>query len=172
VWNPITEPVDYVLLADQRSPGLAELQKASSPRRWDERRGYGLSGARVVYRGIALSHFTLLLRLYTVEDWDAWHEWKALVQRAPDQTRPRALDFSHPITDELGIRSVVVENVLQPVQTADGEWTIEIGLIEYRTPTPALLRPDGSVTRAAGNGTPEQTIEFLDVQIQRERALG
>lgn len=143
-WNPIESPQDFVILAGQRSPGIAELQSASSPRRWDIRRGYGLSGATVVFRGIMLAEFKLLLRLYSAEDWESWDTFRELVQRPPSGERPRALDISHPILDAFGIASVVVTDVIQPTQTEDGVYTIEIRLLEYRRPEIALSRPDGS----------------------------
>lgn len=198
-YTPITAPVDYVLLAGQRSPGIAEIQGASSPRRWEQRRGYGLSGATVVFRGTGLAQFKLLLRLTTEEQWTEWHAFRPLVQRPPppnppststtaqdqlaafeaakandpsaasdpvsqrqlatlqrraaaEQRRaarpvvraPRALDIWHPILEDLGIRSVVVEDLLQPVQTQDGEWTIEIRMLEFRAPVFALSRPAGA----------------------------
>ncbi len=201
-FQPITSPVDYALLASQRTPGICEVTAADAPRRWDERRGFGLSGARVVYRGAGLSRPILVLRLYSDQDWEDWHAFKPLVLREPSPQaadvrrrersieaareerteltqaiavnptlgsnsritdrlaaasrranqptplmairRPRALDIWHPILEDLGIRSVVVENVLQPRQTADGEWTIEVKLIEYREPIYTLARPEGS----------------------------
>ena len=137
-FNPVTEPIDYVLLANRRSPGLATLSNVTSPRRWDERKGYALSGARVVFRGIGLARPILTLRLFTSEDFEAWHEWSPLVQRPPVGERSRAQDIWHPILEDLGITKVVVEDVGQPRQTADGEWSIEIKFIEFRRPVPTL----------------------------------
>ncbi len=145
--DPISNPVDYVILGGQRSPGLAEISDASSPRRWDERKGYGLSGSTVVFRGIGLAKPILTLRLYSAEDFAAWESWRPLVARPPLGSRPRALDIWHPFLEEAGIGSVVVEDVSQPVQSGDGEWTITIKLIEYRRPKLTLARPDGSDTR-------------------------
>ena len=146
-FDPVAAPVDYVLLAGSRSPGIATIDGASSPRSWDERRGYGLSGATLVYKGLKLAKFTLELKLVTSEDFAAWDSWRPIVQRPPAGQRPRALDIEHPITEMLGIRSVVVEDVLQPKQTGDGEWTIEIKLLEFRAPARAVVRPEGSADR-------------------------
>lgn len=146
-WNPISSPIDYVILAGKRSPGIAEITGGSSPRKWDERKGYAFSGARVVYRGMGLAKPTLKIKLSTVEHWAEWDEWKELVKKPPAMSRPRALDISHPLLDAIDVRSVVVEDVSQPEQTGDGEWTIAIKLIEYRKPTFALAAPDGSQTQ-------------------------
>ena len=117
-----------------------------------------------MYRGIGLAHFKLMLRLYTTEDWNAWHEWKSVVQRAPLGERPRALEIEHPQLADLGITSVVVEDVLQPVQTGDGEWTIEVKLAEFRRPEFTLTRPEGSQDRPTD--PVDQYIEQLSGQVQ------
>lgn len=148
-FDPITSPVDHVVLSGQRSPGIAEITGATSPRRWDERRGYALSGSTVIFRGVGLARFKIVLRLLTPEHWAEWATWSQLVQRPPPLERARALDISHPILEDLGIRSCVIETVGQPVQASQGggEWSIEIACIEYRRPTPAIARPDGSDDR-------------------------
>lgn len=163
-FNPETNPVDYILLANQRSPGLAVVTGGASPRRWDERRGYALSGARVVFRGIGLARPTVTLRLLSSEDWDAWHDWRALVQRPPIGERARALDIWHPILEDLGIVSVVVEDVLQPVQVADGEWNIAIKFIEFRRPTFTLEEIGSSEERATD--PVDAVFERLTAQVQ------
>lgn len=158
-FDPVTSPVDYILLASQRSPGFADVKGLGTPRKWEERRSYGFGGAISVYRGRSLSKFSVALRLYTAEDWEDWHAWRPLVERPPvpepDPTSPirsfgrtpRALDIWHPILEDFGIVAVGIEDVLQPLQTADGEWTIEIKFIEYRRPRFALSKPKGSQDR-------------------------
>ena len=157
-WDPITGAVDYVLLAGRRSPGLAEITGGASARQWDERRGYGLSGARVVFRGVKLSRPTLKLRLITAQDWVDWEAWRDLVTKPPPMVRPRAMDIWHPLLEQIGVSSVVVEDLSQPEQTGDGEWTITIKLIEYREPVYALAAPTASQ---------EQAQDPVDAQIER-----
>lgn len=143
-WNPIDTPVDKAFLGGRITPGLCDIEGANSPRNWDERDGYGLSGATVIFKGVKLSHFSIKFRLYTVEDWNDWHAFAPTVAKPPLGKRPRALDIAHPITDEVQIRSVVVDDVLAPAQTGDGEWTVEVKLIEFRKPRLALAKPQGS----------------------------
>ena len=162
-FNPVSEPVDYILLANRRSPGIAIISNVSSPRRWDERRGYALSGARVVFRGIGLARPIVTLRLYTDDDFAAWHDWRSLVQRPPVGERARALDIWHPILEDLGITRVVVEDVLQPKQTADGEWSIDIKFIEFRRPQPTL--------ETIGSSTDTETTDPVDLTIERLTAI-
>lgn len=144
-FNPITDPVDYFLLQNRRSPGIAVVKNAQSLLRWDERRGYALSGSRVVYRGIGLARPIITLRLLTDAHFVAWHEWRVLVQRPPVGERGRlAKDIWHPILEDLDITKVVVEKVLQPKQVADGEWNIDIAFIEFRLPIPTLETGESS----------------------------
>ena len=56
-WNPIADPVDHILLGDKRSPGYADVDGASSIRRWDEREGFGITGSFSVFKGRGLAHF-------------------------------------------------------------------------------------------------------------------
>lgn len=152
-FRPLTEPRDFIILGGRRSPGLAEIQGAATPRNFDQRRGHGVSGATLRFRGTALADFKVLIRLLTDQHWTDWHAWKDVVARPGGESadarrlRAPALDIEHPMLEDLGIRSVVVKDVLQPVQTADGEWTIEIRFLEYRPPVRTLERTEGSRAR-------------------------
>lgn len=191
-FDPINRPhdADYILLGGQRSPGLATVVDLSAPRRWDERRGAGQTGATIVFNGVGLARWKVRIRLYTAQDWEDWHAWKEIVVTNPAQSRlvsshqnvpppaaapsnagasiggvvgstgsvadtaqasaqPRqssqrvaitisALEIAHPILEDLGITSCVVEDIKGAVQTGHGEWTIEIAMVEYRLPVPTL----------------------------------
>jgi len=154
-FNPETNPVDYILLANRRSPGIAVVNAATSLRQWDERRAYGLSGSIVVYRGVKLARPIVTFRLLSSTDWDEWHEWSTMLARPtitvsrqaqtesvaiqrPRIQGARPLDIWHPILEDLGIASVVIEEVTQPKQVDDGEWNIDVKFIEYRRPVIAL----------------------------------
>jgi len=143
-WNPFVNPIDFVLFAGKRTPGLADVVGPSSPREWEERRGYGLSGARLRFLGLKLSHFSVKLRLYTAQDWTDWQKFRPIVAKPPLGKRPKAIDIAHPILVDIGIRAVVIEDVGGAEQTDDGEWSIEIKLIEWRKLKPSLSTPDGA----------------------------
>lgn len=146
-FNPLTQPIDHFELAGQRSPGIAEIADADGSADLQERRGYGLGGAYVVYKGAKLVHFKATIKLTSQEEWDAWHEFRVLLQRPPVGRRARALDIWHPILEDAGITSVLVEKLGQPVRDGDdGAWTVTVGFCEYRRPTRALSTPDGSTT--------------------------
>lgn len=145
-FDPLNSPVDHILLANRESPGLAVVTAANSPRSYDERRGYGLSGSRVVFTGVGLAKPVVTLSLYSDQDISDWHSWKSVVQRPPRGDRPRALDIWHPILEDQGISAVVVSDVGQPMQTDDGVWTVQIKFIEYREPVRQEVTPQGSDT--------------------------
>jgi hypothetical protein len=173
-FNPITSPVNYVVLAGVRTPGLASLEGVSSPRKWDVRKPHGGHGATIVFTGTDVARFKLLIRLYTVRDWADWDAFRPVVQKAPDPANPRALDIVHPWTDQAGIRSVVVEDVLQPRETSDnGEWTVEVHLLEYHPPVRTVARPDGSAASQVITDPVEARIAALTTRHQvNQIALG
>ena len=162
-FNPLSEPVDHVILAGVRSPGIAEIVGFKSTRSWDELRGHGTSGARLRFKGTRLARGKLILHLYTDEHWADWDTFRALIQRAPVGAHAHALEIVHPITEGLGVRSVVVETISQPTQTSSGggEWSIEIDLIEYREPVIALSTPDGAQAEPEPENGPQRAIRAL-----------
>ena len=161
-WNPLDDSVDKATIGGQLTPGICEIVGADSPRAWDERTGYGLSGATVYFHGIKLSHFSIRFRLYTTQDWDDWHTFRPLVDRPPIGKRPRSLDCVHPLLEDLGISSIVIEDVLVPEQTDDGEWTIELKVIEFRQPKFGMAKPEGSTA------TPVDPVE-AEIQANSDR---
>lgn len=144
-WNPLNEPVDYAVIAGKRTPGLCDIVGANSPRKWEELDGYGLSGARLKFRGIGLSHFSIKLRLYDDRDWADWFAFRPLVERPPLGKFAKAKKIVHPQLTEVGVHAFVVEDLLAPERTDDsGEWTIEIKCIEFRLPKLSLSKPDAA----------------------------
>jgi len=163
-WNPLQAPIDYVMLAGQRTPGIAKILGLNSPRRWDVRNGYGLSGAIVVFRGIGLARFTIQIKLHELDEWEAWHEFLPLVARPPAGQRPRALDCWHPLLEMLEVTKLVVEDLSAPEEVEDGVWQVDIKCLQYRRPVVALAKPE------AAQATPvdpyDQKIERLTGQLQ------
>lgn len=149
-WNPLNESIDYAVIAGVKTPGLCDIVGANSPRKWDEIEGYALSGARLKFRGIGLSHFSVKLRLYDDRDWADWYAFRPLVARPPLGKWAKATKIVHPILTEVGVKAMVVEDVIAPERTDEsGEWTIEIKCIEFRMPSPALSKPDGATATPA-----------------------
>jgi hypothetical protein len=174
-FDPLSTPIDKVLLAYdppkgqqvawQVSPGLAEVRGAGSPRRWDERQGYGLSGAFPVFFGRKLARFDIVIRLYTSADWADWASWSQLVAHPPFGQRAKALACYHPWLADLDIGACVVEDVLQPEEIDNGGYSITIKCLEWRKPKITLVKPDAA--KAAASTDPvDAKIEALTAQVQ------
>jgi hypothetical protein len=78
--NPIESPVDFVVIAGKRTPGLATITGLGTPRKWEEVQGYGLTGATLRYLGNSLSSFTISLRLYSEQEQTGDGEWTIAIK--------------------------------------------------------------------------------------------
>lgn len=170
-WNPIERSQDYVVLAGKKTPGIAEIVGAGSVRDWDVRKGYGLLGAISVFTGRGLAKFSIRLRLYTLEHWREWDAFRPIVERMPKRRFGSGkdsgmLDILHPTLLGLGIKAVGVTKLSAPEQTADGEWTITIDVIEFRRPKIALATPDGPASPTPLDDVEENWIKPLTSQVQ------
>lgn len=170
--NPLATPdlYDYIVLAGKKSPGLCDVSGASTPRDWDVRKGYGLSGATVVYTGDGLAKFTVRLLLWEEAQFDAWDVWRALVKKTPAGTKPKAQDISHPFLAELGITSAVVEDELQWVQVEPGLFAKDIKFLQFRgKPAASLGKPTGSAAKPdqpTAQSAADKQIEALTAQLK------
>jgi hypothetical protein len=165
-FNPVRNPVNVLELDGKKSPGLATIRNAASMREWVERGGYGQSGGFSIFKRRKLAHPVVEFRLYTAEDWDAWHEWAEMIYRLP---RTRAgqtpaggyLRAAHPILEDLGIKALGVEKIGQPDQTEDGVWTIVVEFIEFQAPQITLAKPEAT--------KPTKPLDPVEEEIRRMR---
>lgn len=160
-FNPNVTPTNKATLAGVQTPGYCEITAASSPRRWDVRKGPGTSGARSIFRGLDIAKITMRLRLTTPQDFADWATFRPIVMAVPRGNRGY-LDIVHPVLAELDISTVGVEDVGLLTRGEQGEWYVEIKFIEHRRPRPGLASPDGSDTEP----TP---LDPLEVEIQALR---
>lgn len=177
--NPIGQRgYDHVLIAGERTPGIATIEGADAPKRLIKRRGYGLSGATVRDGGDELSEFKIFVDLFTAADFDAWTAFLPTILRRRTEPatsifalpRQRALDIQHPFLEDLGIRSVMIGNVTQPKQVEAGRWRVEISVCEYREPRPALAAVSGSDDRPETAN--ERLIRELTAEFNAENEAG
>jgi hypothetical protein len=165
-YDPFVTPIDYVLLAGRKSPGIATLEGATDKRAWDVRAGYALSGAVTVFRGREISRFTVKIHLIEAQDWIDWDAFKPLVQRPPYGTRPKALAIWHPWLETLDISSVGVEEVGQPEEADDtGHYVVPIKFLEYRQPKLALAKPEAAQQKQSDDPY-DKMIDKLSSQFQ------
>jgi hypothetical protein len=161
---------DFIKLGGEKSSGLCDVSGASSPRKWDQAQGYGISGASSRFLGVLLSEFSIKFRLYGSQnppspDWEAWNAFQAKVLMKPPAGRyPKSLDIWHPELERLKIKSVGVVDVGQAYQSDNGEWTIEVKFIEFRRPKLTLAKPEAS--KATPTDPYDKVIDSLDKQIE------
>lgn len=163
VWTPLDAPVNYVLIAGKKSPGIAIVEKAAATQKWDQAQGYALSGAVSRYTGDQLSEFIVRIQLWTVQDWSDWETFKTVVEKPPRGVRPRALEFWHPYTEALGISSIVVKERSQPVPILDETvFEITLSLMQYRRPTPQYSAPPAAKTAEPLDEGDRQILELMN----------
>jgi len=140
-WDPIRNPVNKFKLANNWSPGVCVGPVgASIARAIDERRGYGIDFAFVVFFGRKLAHFKTNLILASVQDWEDWQTWRVLINTVPRRGAVNsasstnydpalAMTIWHPQLVPLGITSCMVEN--EPQEEPAGTKGVYIVPIEF-----------------------------------------
>lgn len=120
---------DYVMLGGMKSPGRATIGGGGSPREWDVRKGYGFSGAFVVYTGDGLAKFDILIELWLKEHFAEWQRFsKICLEKPPLGMKPKAMDIAHPLLNmtPIKITSVVIEDVTPFEQDDEGLFSCTI----------------------------------------------
>src|SRR5216684_6091032 len=104
---------DYVVIAGIPSPGKAIIKNLKHPSGLDERKGYGLSGATVIFTGDTLATFDIEFQLWAASDWPLWKAFYQLcfakvAFSGPGGLLPFALTISHPVLEQVGVTEVFV----------------------------------------------------------------
>jgi hypothetical protein len=157
---------DFIAIGGMTSPGYADVAGAGSPRKWDIRAGYAISGATVVYGGKDLSKFSVTIYMAEDDDLDDWFDFATMLGKETKSRAGQAFDIVHPflITAPLNIKSVCVEDISQLTQDPTGLWKATIKFIEYRRPKIILAKPD-SATPDVPAASPVAT-DKADLQTQ------
>lgn len=162
-FNPITGRADSVYFLGLATPGLAVVEGSSgSPRKWQERGGYGLTGATIVFTGLGLAPFDVIVSLYTKDDWDLWHAFLPILAPPKPGTLARAVAVYHPFLKMHGIAQCVVKDISFPKVDDMGVTQIVIYCQAFRRAKLTLAKPEGA------KATPTDPV---DVQIDANRAL-
>lgn len=127
------------------SPGVAKIKGAGTPRVWDIRKGYGFSGASLVFTGTGLAKFDVDVFIWEPEHWVLWEAFSLLLTNPPPPPGviPTSLSIGHPILNKKpwNIEKVVVEDVTSWEVSDRGLWSLTIKFVQYRKPMPAILPP-------------------------------
>ena len=171
ILPPYELALNYIVLGGEKSPGKCEIRGACREWEWLELAGWGLDGASLILRRRLLPEFEVDVRLTTQTDLDDWDDFYAKVLQSPisgRKDRSRGLGIYHPRLARIGITSVVIVRVSQPVQSKGGAETFTIRMKEYRSPKFILTKPNGTIPGAAKK-TPKAK-DALDVAIEQETA--
>jgi hypothetical protein len=160
---------DTFQINGEECPGKCEVRGAGTPRKWDQRPGYGFSGAISVFTGNALSDFEIDVVLTTAQHLFDWNDFasKYLI-KGPQGVRPTALGIYHPKLASLGIVTVVVTNLSQFTTLENGGEVCTISFQQYGKPLPMLKKPDGSIPGVA-KAVPTAK-DALDIELQKATA--
>lgn len=140
----IERPVDYIVLARHRSPGIAKVQGGELERRQRERQAFGVAGATIFDQGAVLCPFDVVFTLLTADDLAAWDAWRdaVLVRNVARQTVGQSIE--HPVLADLGITACLFKKRTQLTQDDKGGYSVTVSFKEYRRPQPAAAVPDGA----------------------------
>jgi len=155
-WNPIRYPVNKFMLAGSWSPGICRgPTNAAIVRNLDERQGYGIDFAWLIFWGRKLARFTMTLELYTEQDWDDWQKWRPLVHTVPrrgpvrrstdNADTARSMLIWHPQLAPLGITSAIVEE--EPQEEVDDGMIAKVPIRFAQCkgmPKPAYAKPEAA----------------------------
>lgn len=142
-WNPFTSPIDYFKLAGSKSPGIATVAGIAPPQKWEERNGYGCSGATLRYLGAGLAKFDVELEFHTGEEYAEYLRFLPLIRAARPGERAKAMDIWHPYLENEGIDAVIVTDRTLPKQVRDGVWMVKIEFQQYRVQKQSLSKIEG-----------------------------
>lgn len=148
--NPIDdeELYDVLILGGLASPGKVTLSGHDRKIGWDVKKGPGQSGASMTRTSEDPVSFTATIDLADQDDFDAWDEYKALIDATVSGKTPKALDCYHPDLAEQGIKSVVKDTTQGTQHDGMGGQRKVVKLIEYKPPKPAGGTPSGSNSKA------------------------
>lgn len=182
---------DSVRIGGDWCPGIAIARGAGTPRIWDKRAGYGLSGRTLVYMGADLSSFEIDVTVWTQTQVDEWKVFFKKYLQEPERPspqalltsdnpflafkQPKALGVYSPFLAMLGITSLVVDDVTQWEQHEDAEsgmYGCTIKVTVWRPPVQILARPtakipDASKTAPTARDKAEEEIQKLQLQAKQ-----
>ena len=141
---------DFVLLGGAKTPGLAYPTGAGAPVNWDRQKGWGYSGATLIYTGADLSDFDVIVEMWERSHWRDWNDFARVLEKPPVGVRAKALEIVHPLINRAPwkITQAVVRNPTQFEQSPTGKWAMRIQLTAFRAPLPALGKPNGTIPKA------------------------
>lgn len=181
VDNPIVLPEnwDSFVAFGMESPGICQITGAARKSGWDVKKSKGAKGAVITYTQDEVAKFSAKLLMWLPEHFEAWDVFRPKLAFDPVKNKQStSFDIYHPALSDLGIKSVVVEEVSQITPEGDGLFSVTISFIEYLPPPKvnAVKTPAGSSGNSGGK-TPgdkpkdaEMTVEDMRDKLIAEAA--
>lgn len=175
--DALPDSADTIVVNGEKCPGKCTVQTPNSPRGWDERNGYGMSGATLAPKGDPLATFKVLVEVWKGDDYVAWKAFAAkyfskTVKNSPGSVTPKALGIYHPelAAPPISISSVVVLDFTSHGVDDDGLWSGVLDFKEYRKPIQVPQKPVSAIA-AAGTTPPTAQTEAQKVIQERLQTI-
>ena len=169
------------MLAGYLSPGICRQPTgAAVERNLDERNGYGIDFAFVVFTGRKLARFSTEILLVTDEHWLEYEKFHPVVQDVPRRGAvqqssngydpARAKTIWSPQLIDLGITQCVVskENQVR-IEKTIGIWGIDFIQVKP-TPRPAYARPEASKDKPPLTGDEAEIARLAAIRDAKRKA--
>lgn len=172
---------DAIRVGGDYTPGLCVIKKHGIPFNWDKQKGWGYSGAWLIFTGQDLNEFSTEFTVWRQDQIEAWKAWAkkyltkqpAQPQRAgvflPNVPRPQSLNIVHPLLAELGISACVPKHIGGWNQAAQGKWVKSIDWIQFRAPKPFLGKPKEPIPDTKGKPPVALDANQLEARAKRQQ---
>jgi len=165
--NPIDFPLLYekTLVGGVESPGVAEVEPGlTRDFEWDVKASKGTKGATTTLKSRPPVEFGVKYLLWKVpgviDEMTRWtSEYLPLLKRAMEKDPPQALDFYHPDTAELDVKSVTVKNIGAKKHEGKGLYSVTVTFLEYFPPKP---KGAGTPKSAASQAAADAIVDALN----------
>ncbi len=155
-FDPIQYPndEDNFYIGGVSSPGIAILSGFDRVYGWETKKGKGVKGSTSTLNEFPPCEGSVELLLWEIAHFEAWDEFRPLLKYDPTKKAVNALDWYHPSTEDVELRSVVCKKIGRRVHKGQGLYSITIEFLEYNPPPKqsAVKTPGGSKTDGKGDG--------------------
>lgn len=146
--DPISFPQewDVVILGGGVSYPWCEVGEFKRAHEWDIKKAKGTLGATVTFVGRPPAKGSITFLLFNPGDWTTFDTFRQALLYDPTKKTVSAVDIYHPSLADIGITSVVTENIGNIVHAGQGLYKITVDFLEYYPPPKrsATSTPTGS----------------------------
>jgi len=150
IQNPRDE--DAFRIGSVLSPGLAILSGFKRGYGWEVKKGKGVKGSTSTLNEFPPCEGAAEILLWESEHFTAWESFQRLLKYDPTRKDVVALDWYHPSTESIELRSVVCKGIGARIHKGQGLYSITVEFLEYHPPPPksAVQTPTGSKSNGTG----------------------